>query len=119
MSYRRKKKLRMAPALHVAAMSKDAVRKMTGLSASADGVICLIVSLMYVFLLRGSKSRIQSAPRHLFIWLTPPTFWLAAPGAWGRMRKLPATSRPELQTAERTSLSAHYTRPSMPQTHRG
>ena len=65
----------MALALYVVTISVDALRKVTGLSNSAVGIIYLIVAGMYLFLLPGIRGRIPAAPRSLPLWLVLITFW--------------------------------------------
>jgi hypothetical protein len=71
----RRKTLRMAFALYVAALTVDAVRKLTGLSTVANGIIFLVVGLMYLILLPGNKHKIQPTPRYLRLWLAMLSFW--------------------------------------------
>jgi hypothetical protein len=65
----------MALALYAVTISVDALRKVTGLSNGAVGIIYLIVAAMYLFLLPGIKGRIPAAPRSLPLWLVLITFW--------------------------------------------
>jgi hypothetical protein len=74
-SRRRDKTLRLALVLYVAALSVDAVRKIAGLSTSADGIIYAIVGLMYLILLPRSQKANWPTPRYLPLCLTLLTFW--------------------------------------------
>jgi hypothetical protein len=73
--YPRKKTLRMAFALYIAALSVDAVRKVAGLSTVANGIIFLVVGLTYLILLPGTNNRIRPVPRYLRLWLVLLSFW--------------------------------------------
>ena len=71
----RKAPLRLTLLLYAAVISIDGVRKLTGLSASADGIIYLIVGGMYLFLIPGISRRLRVVPRYLPVWLILFTFW--------------------------------------------
>jgi hypothetical protein len=71
----REKVLRMSLVLYVAVLSVDVIRKATGLSTSAYGIIYIIVGLMYLFLLLGNTNKIRPAPRYLFLWLVLLSLW--------------------------------------------
>jgi hypothetical protein len=79
------KSSRLVLLLFIATLSIDAVRKVTGLSASTIGIVYIIVGIVYaVFLVRmGLRSRI--IPQSLPVWLTLLSMWCVVEGSIQRI----------------------------------
>ena len=61
--------------LYLATLSVDAGRKMIGLPGSTLGIVYLLAGVIYLFFLRGIKSRLRAAPAALPIWLVLLSIW--------------------------------------------
>jgi hypothetical protein len=70
--------LRLVFLLYLAALLTDAVRKVTGLPASATGVVYVITALIYVTAMVGAVGRGRATPRTLPVWLFMLSAWCLA-----------------------------------------
>lgn len=68
---------RLTLLLYVVTISIAGVRKASGLPASAESVVYLVVGAMYLLLLPGIRTFVRRMPLYLPAWLALLTFWCA------------------------------------------
>jgi hypothetical protein len=70
--------VRLVLVLYLATLVTDVVRKVTGLSAAATGVLYVITVLVYATALVSAVSRGRATPRTLPVWLLMLSLWCLA-----------------------------------------